>query len=79
MTVLLTVIILVFFRAVSTVVENLTLNFNGDIDVPELPELQLKDFFEDISKCFPNLKNVNFCIDFTFNAEGFLTVCFSVL
>uniref|UniRef100_A0AC34FBV5 Uncharacterized protein n=2 Tax=Panagrolaimus sp. ES5 TaxID=591445 RepID=A0AC34FBV5_9BILA len=59
--------------AVSTVVENLTLNFNGDIDVPELPELQLKDFFEDISKCFPNLKNVNFCIDFTFNAEGFLT------
>uniref|UniRef100_A0A914YZ58 Uncharacterized protein n=1 Tax=Panagrolaimus superbus TaxID=310955 RepID=A0A914YZ58_9BILA len=59
--------------AVSTLVENLTLNFNGDIDVPALPELQLTDFFEDISKCFPNLKNVKFCIDFTFNAEGFLT------
>jgi hypothetical protein len=55
------------------VVENLNLNFNGDIDVPALPEFQLTDFFEDISKCFPMLKNVNFCIDFTSNAEGFLT------
>jgi hypothetical protein len=59
--------------AVSTVVENLNLNFNGDIEVPALPEFQLTDFFEDISKCFPMLKNVNFCIDFTSNAEGFLT------
>uniref|UniRef100_A0AC35EXR4 Uncharacterized protein n=1 Tax=Panagrolaimus sp. PS1159 TaxID=55785 RepID=A0AC35EXR4_9BILA len=55
--------------AVSTVVENLNLNFNGDIDVPALPELQLSKFFEDISKCFPMLKNVNFCIDFTSNAR----------
>uniref|UniRef100_A0AC35F7P4 Uncharacterized protein n=1 Tax=Panagrolaimus sp. PS1159 TaxID=55785 RepID=A0AC35F7P4_9BILA len=57
--------------AVSTVVENLNLNLNGHIKMPALPELQLSDFFEDISKCFPMLKNVNFCVDFTSNAGRF--------
>lgn len=53
--------------------ENLTLHFNGDIEVPAVDELQLDKFFEDLPRCFPNLKKVDCCIDFTSNSESILT------